>query len=64
MKDWNEFHERWDNMLRNHVLPYMKTATHEERKTVNYLLSDLKSSLKWSRFDDCVNIFNRLKSIV
>ena len=64
MKDWNEFHEKWDDLLRSKILPYMKSATYEQRKIVNYLFSDLKSSLKWSRFDDCVNIYNRLKEIV
>jgi len=59
MKDWNTFMRKWDILNRN-VIPYIKAANFTQRKEINILLTDIKSSLKWCRFEDCVNIYNRL----
>ena len=60
--DWNQFHAKWNLLLRTQIIPYMKTADYEHRKQVNYWFSDMKSSLKWSRFDECVKIYEQIKS--
>ena len=64
IKDWNTFMSRWDDLHRNGIMPYIRSATKEQRKEVNQLLSDMKSSLKWVRREDCINIYYKLKEII
>ena len=64
MKDWNEFMRSWNELHRNKVLPYMRQATKKERYEMNLLISDIRSSLKWCRFEDCKSVFESIKKVV
>lgn len=55
MKDWNEFH-------RGYLVPSMKFRTKEERREINTLITDMRSSLKWVQLNECVKIFEQLKT--
>lgn len=64
MKDWNEFMTKWDDLHRNEVCVYMRNATKEQRKKINLLKDDLRSSLKWCRFNDCTRIYYMISEIL
>ena len=62
--DWNTFMDKWNNYNRIVICSYMRTSNKEQRKEVNVLLTDMKSSLKWCRMEDCENIYNKLYEII
>lgn len=64
MKDWNDFMTDWDGYHRVNICAYMRSANYIQRREVNLLLKDMSSSLKWCRFDDCVNIWKKLHKII
>jgi hypothetical protein len=62
--DWNKFMDEWDYFHREMLLPYIKTATKEKRKPVNMLLTCMKTSLKWCRYNECHKIMYKLKLLI
>ena len=64
MENWNEFMDKWDDFHRNKVLPYIKQADKKQRHDVNILLSDMKSSMKWCRFSNCIAIMKNIEQLL
>lgn len=62
--NWNDFMETWNNYHRDIIIPYIKNADKKQRGKINVLLGDMKSSLKWCRLDECVNILDKLYIII
>ena len=61
---WNAFMFKWDNYHRTVICPYIRMANKEQRKEVNILLTDIRSSLKWCRMEDCENVYKKLYEII
>ena len=62
--NWQDFMFKWDDFHRNKLLPHIHKSDHKTRRQINQLLSDLKSSLKWCRYNECRNIYLQLYEIV
>jgi len=62
--DWNEFMDDWDSFHRNRILPFIKQTDFNTRREINRLLTDMKSSLKWCRKEECIRIKDKLQSFL
>jgi len=62
--EWQIFMEEWDRFHRLELLPFIKKTNYNTRKEINHLLTDMKSSLKWCRYNECVRIKEKLQLIL